>query len=116
MNLAEVSAQIDELGDRLGALLEPLSPAQRRRALGQLQARLEHTLPAKEQATDGALQRRALGFGIAALLFGGGLYALSHLVPALGALSVAGQLVAFAGLFIVLGPLSRMISDLLSRK
>ncbi|MCB0221152.1 MAG: hypothetical protein KDH09_15750 [Chrysiogenetes bacterium] len=116
VSLAEVSAQVDELGDRLSAILEPLSPAQRRRALGQLQARLEHNLPAKEQATDSALNRKALYFGLGTLIFGGALFLVSHLSAALSALSGVGQLVSFAGLFILLGPVSRMISDLLSAR
>lgn len=113
---AEVSARIDELGDRLSEILGPLSPKQRRRALGQLQARLEHNLPPEEQATDSALNRKALYFGLGTLLFGGLLYALSARFEPLSALEGVGQLVAFAGVFILFGPLSRMISDALSRK
>ena len=46
----------------------------------------------------------------------GALFLVSHLSAALSALSGVGQLVSFAGLFILLGPVSRMISDLLSAR
>ena len=78
--------------------------------MGQFLARIEDTLGPRTEATR-RQRRRALGFGFGALAAGAGLYLLKPLAEPF---ALVGQLVFFAGLFVLLGPLSRWLSDRVS--
>ena len=105
-----MSERVDQLAGELEELLSPLPAPLKRRALGQFLARIEDTLASRTEATRGE-KRRALGFGFGALVAGAALYLLK---PVAEPFALVGQLVFFAGIFVLLGPLSRWLSDIVS--
>jgi len=110
LSASQTSEAVDQIAGELVKILAPLQAKQRRRAIGQLLARVEDNLEPQSEATHRA-SRRALGFGLTTVGVGLLLYLLARFAAPL---AMVGQLVGFAGLVILLGPLSRLLSDFLS--